>query len=213
MPYALTWREAWRYRRFRLFTALLVLLMAITFSFYPAFFEYVEQRPGISIYDPVLSLVQPVDVSMLVMLLIWTSSALMIWRAVINPVAFIKLAAAYNVLILLRIVTILAVPLQTPPGLIELVDPFSNLFYGHHFITRDLFFSGHSASLFIFYFCADKKFVRYWCLISSVLVACFVLLQHVHYTIDAVFAFPGGYLCYRAGLPVYRAAFQNASPS
>ena len=77
---------------------------------------------------------------------------------------------------------------MAPAGLIELKDPICNLMYGPRFITRDLFFSGHAATLFLLYLCSYKKFDRYYTLFAAIIVGILLLVQHVHYTLDVVCA-------------------------
>lgn len=84
--------------------------------------------------------------------------------------------------------TILMVPLAAPAGLVELVDPLTGVFYGHTVITKDLFYSGHTASLLTMYFCLPKKSDRMLVLIATLIVGCLLLVQHVHYTIDVLAA-------------------------
>ncbi|MCK7522598.1 MAG: hypothetical protein MZV64_35395 [Ignavibacteriales bacterium] len=71
--------------------------------------------------------------------------------------------------------------------MIILNDPFVELFGTGQTLTKDLFFSGHTATLFIFISCFRKENYQDNFLTSTIAVAIAVLLQHVHYTID-VFA-------------------------
>jgi hypothetical protein len=94
-------------------------------------------------------------------------------------------------------VTIYLFPLETPPGIITLIDPLSNHFYGVPFITKDLFFSGHVSTLFLMFLCQKNKYFKFYTLISCLCVGILVLIQHIHYSIDVIFAFPFAYLCYQ----------------
>lgn len=84
--------------------------------------------------------------------------------------------------------TITLVPLAAPAGLVELVDPLTGVFYGHTVITKDLFYSGHTSSILMMYFCLPKKSDRMLALIATIIVGCLLLVQHVHYTIDVLAA-------------------------
>ncbi|MFX7751990.1 phosphatase PAP2-related protein, partial [Acinetobacter baumannii] len=91
-------------------------------------------------------------------------------------------------------ITISLVPLNPPQGLIPLIDPLTNIFYGGKFISKDLFYSGHTATLFLMSLCLQKQSEKILALIASIAVAVMVLIQHVHYSIDVLAAFPFAYL-------------------
>ena len=97
---------------------------------------------------------------------------------------------------LTRILTISIIPLEPPTGLIILKDPLTSLSYGGKgiFITKDLFFSGHTSNLFMFYLCLQKKRDKQFALFTSLLVGSLVLVQHVHYSIDVIGAIIFTYL-------------------
>ena len=96
--------------------------------------------------------------------------------------------------------TITLFPLEPPAGLIGLVDPLSNFFYGHDkFITKDLFFSGHTSTMFLLYFCLVKPVDKRIALLVTVLVACLLLVQHVHYSVDILGGFVFGWFSWWLG--------------
>jgi hypothetical protein len=104
---------------------------------------------------------------------------------------------AYNVVTLVRMASIGLVSLNPPAGLIPLADPITNLFYGPHYITHDLFFSGHTTTVFLIFLCLKKKTDRIYTLFASLTVGVLLLVQHVHYTIDVLAAPFFTYAVYR----------------
>ncbi len=80
------------------------------------------------------------------------------------------------------------VPLDPPAGHILLNDPFVETFGTGNLLTKDLFFSGHTATLLILFLVAEKGVYKYFLLAAIILVAVFVIIQHVHYTIDVLAA-------------------------
>jgi membrane-associated phospholipid phosphatase len=82
--------------------------------------------------------------------------------------------------------TITLVPLDPPAGLIGLVDPIGNFFYGKSYVTKDLFFSGHTSTVFLLYLCLPGRKDRMIALAVTALVAFLLLVQHVHYTLDVL---------------------------
>jgi membrane-associated phospholipid phosphatase len=89
------------------------------------------------------------------------------------------------------------VPLNPPADMILLNDPFVQFFATGQPLTKDLFFSGHTATIFLFYLVSEKKLFRAFFLIATVLVGTSVLLQHVHYSIDVASAPFFAYISYR----------------
>ena len=160
-----------------------VILLAM-----PFFFQHIEQRPGVQLHDVVLAHIPAHDVSLYIFMVIWGMAALTLFRAIQTPSIYVRYVWLYIVICITRMLTILMVPLAAPAGLVELVDPLTGVFYGHTVITKDLFYSGHTASLLTMYFCLTKKSDRILVLIATFIVGCLLLVQHVHYTIDVLAA-------------------------
>ena len=80
------------------------------------------------------------------------------------------------------------ISLNPPAGLIPMADPITNQFYGAHYITHDLFFSGHTTTVFLIFLCLKNKTDRLYTLIASVILGFLLLIQHVHYTVDVLAA-------------------------
>jgi membrane-associated phospholipid phosphatase len=182
------WREAFADRLFKQkFLSAFILLIG-TLIFLPYFFQYIEKRDGTVLNDFILKSLQPKDVSIIIFLIIWAVSILMIVRAVQKPRLFIVLLTSFTLLTISRIISIYFFVLNAPLGLIVLKDPLSNFFYGTTFITKDLFYSGHTATMFLMFLCLEKKTDKWVALLASLLIGILVLVQHVHYTIDVLVA-------------------------
>lgn len=192
----LNWQASWAEKDFQknLFIGLIFLLLIL--YCYPTFFQYIEQRNGPIINDPLLKTFPAHDLSVPIFIFIWSSALCMLITSIKNPDLFLRFLIGYVLLSLLRIISISLFPLHAPLGIVDLVDPLSNHFYGPHFITKDLFFSGHASTLFLICLCQRNRWIKYYTLFASVMVGVFVLIQHIHYTIDVLFAYPFSYLCF-----------------
>jgi hypothetical protein len=166
----------------------LFFLVAVVLAL-PYFFRFAEQRHGYKINDVVLNALTPRDVSVPIFLCIWLTVALFFVRSATDPHLFLIYTYGFLLICLCRIITIALTPLEPPANLVELKDPLSNYFYGSkNFITKDLFFSGHTATLSLFVFSFRSKLDKTIALVTSIAVACLLLVQHVHYTIDVIAA-------------------------
>jgi hypothetical protein len=89
----------------------------------------------------------------------------------------------------MRFISIYFVALNPPQGLVGLHDPIAELFiYGDTLpITKDLFFSGHTATMvFVCYYLRGIE--RRIALVLTGILVCLLLIQHVHYTWDILAA-------------------------
>lgn len=174
--------------------ALIIVLIAL-----PFFFQYIQNRQGPLLNDWVLNRLPAYDVSIPIFAVIWGLAILTIVRALQNPDILLTLLWSYVLVTITRMLTIITVALDPPVDLIELVDPISNSFYGAEFVTRDLFFSGHTSTVFLMYLCLRHRTDKALALMGTILVGIMLLVQHVHYTIDVMAAPIGTYLVYLLG--------------
>jgi hypothetical protein len=178
------WQAAWESAVFRRKTFTGIFLVIGILSAFPFFFQTIEKRNGILLNDPILRSLPPHNVSLPIFIIIWAISLLMMFRAARSPQLFLTFLWSYIILLIMRVCTITLVPLDPPVGLVGLVDPFSNFFYGEKFVTRDLFFSGHTSSVFLIFLCLPNRLEKKLALIATFAVGFLLLVQHVHYTLD-----------------------------
>jgi hypothetical protein len=192
----LRWSSALQHLSFKRKLVIGVVLVTCILITLPFFFQYIEQRPGSVLNDALLSYLKPRDVSIPIFAMIWSMALLFILRSIQSPSVFLVALWGFIFLFLTRICTISLIALSPPPGLIPLIDPISNRFYGNSFITKDLFYSGHTAAVCLFFFCFQRKIDRWMALVCTIAVGFLVLVQHVHYTIDVIAAPFFTFLCY-----------------
>lgn len=155
----------------------------------PVFFRYLEGKPGSRMPDPLLEQLPAMDVSVPLFVLLYAVVAIAVVALSRYPLLFLRAAQAYVLLLLLRMLTMALVTLEPPPGLVELEDPLSTFFYpGQRPFYKDLFFSGHTATVFLLHLAFPTRVGQRLLLAATVLVGVAVLVQHVHWTIDVLAA-------------------------
>jgi membrane-associated phospholipid phosphatase len=187
----ISWSDAWQLKRFRYKTIIALLLVAIILIMLPTFFAFIEKRDGMVLQDYVLDAIPAMDVSIPTFTIIWSVVLLVFYRIYQNPRLFLLVAYGFFLMCVLRMLTISLLPLNPPPGLIVLKDPIANIAYGGNgiFITKDLFYSGHTGNMFLFFLCLQHKWDKIIALTASFLVGILVMVQHIHYSIDVIAAF------------------------
>ncbi len=182
------WAEAWRDRAFRLQAALSAPALVLALAALARFVRWVELRPGATLPDPLLALIEPRDVTWLTFSVLYAGLfgglALLLRR----PRDLVAAAQAYAVLLAFRIAVMWATPLDPPPGMIALRDPFVQPLATGQPLTRDLFFSGHTSTMFLFALAVRGRLPRGLFLAGTALVGACVLWQHVHYAVDVMVA-------------------------
>lgn len=184
------WRNNWAAPFFKRKLVQAIILWILVLIAFPIFFNYIEGRNGITLNDPLLAFLPRYNVSVPTFLIIWSMSLWFLYRAIHAPQMLLLFMWGFVVLSLSRFLTIYLVPLNPPADLIPLMDPITNLFYGgtSHFITKDLFYSGHTSTQFLIFLCFTKKTDKILALIATCLIGILVLIQHIHYSIDVLAA-------------------------
>ena len=194
----ISWSDAWQELRFRNKTIIALLLVTIILILLPTFFAFIEKREGMVLQDFVLDAIPAIDVSIPTFVVIWSVVLLVFYRIYQNPRLFLVIAYGFILMCILRVLTISLLPLNPPVGIIALKDPIANIAYGGNgiFITKDLFYSGHTGNMFLFFLCLQRKWDKIIALAASFIVGILVLVQHIHYSIDVFAAFIFTYFIY-----------------
>ncbi len=164
-------------------TSLVVTLLSLT-----RFLSYVEVRKGVQLADPFLNFFDPIDLTWFTFGVIYLSLFYAIIYLINKPALLLIAVQSYIVMVLFRIAAMYSLPLDPPQLMIPLSDPFVEYFGTGQLLTKDLFFSGHTATLFLLFLVADKNIIKAAFLTATIAVAIAVLIQHVHYTVDVIAA-------------------------
>ena len=169
-----------------LFTILFLALTLISFVY---FLTFNENRVGYTFNDPILNLFPPLALSELTFFITYFFAIYGIIISFREPAFFVNLLQAYTIMTLFRMSCLYLLPLEAPDKIIPLKDTFlQSTFYSGRENLKDLFFSGHTATIFLFAFAFRKIGIKIMFLFGASLVGILVIVQHVHYSIDVVAA-------------------------
>jgi hypothetical protein len=189
-------RHAWTKKQFRLKVLLTAICLVPILFLLTRFLANVERRPGVVLDDPILLLFNPVNVTWVIFLVIYAGIIGGVIYLLRHPYHLLIAVQTYGLMAIVRMASMAVVPLDPPLTMIALKDPFVELFGSGTTLTRDLFFSGHTSTLFMLSLAmpTDRSKVIY--LLATCIVAGCVILQHVHYTIDVLMALFVAFGCY-----------------
>ena len=193
-----TWKEALRDRHFQVLFGLTSLTLLILILFAPYFFEeIIGPKKGLILNDWLLNQLNPADWSVTIFVLIYSAVALTLFTHFSNPQIMAVGLATYSGVTWLRFLTIYFITLEAPPGIIYLVDPLVSVIAYPQTFVKDLFFSGHISTMTTLILIEPSKKLKWIKIAAAVVVAALILIQHVHYSIDVIFAPLFTYLIYR----------------
>jgi hypothetical protein len=192
----MSWKEFLKSKNNKIELGITLILLAVVLTSLAKFLNFVEARQGVVLPDPILALFNPINLTWLIFALIYISLIVAIATLIKNPKQLMFAIQVYTLMVAVRIFAMYVLPLNPPTNMIMLNDPLVEFFGTGQTLTKDLFFSGHTATLFILFLISEKKVYKTIFLISTIAVAIAVLLQHVHYTIDVFAAVFFTYACY-----------------
>jgi len=166
-------------------TAIIVTAIIISFSH---FLHFIEQRDGVVLNDPILRAFNPIDLTWLTFALIYLSLIIFIITTFNKPNKLLIAFQAYGLMLIFRTIAMYLTPFEAPETILLLNDPFVQFFAKGDILTKDLFFSGHTGTLFLVFLLAENKTLKIIFLILTLMVGSTVLLQHVHYSVDVFVA-------------------------
>ncbi len=204
------WRTALTNRYFVIEFILSILLLILTVMIFSKFTDFVELRNGIQFKDPFLETFKAFDLTEFIFVMIYGAILITVFTLLSSPYGLMILFESYVLIVLIRLVMMFFLPLVPPEGTIVLRDPVVELFGNGKVLLNDLFFSGHTATMFLLLLVAPKK-LKFLFLMGTIIVALSVLLQKVHYTVDVLVAPFISYTCYTLVLRYFRFRYKNVN--
>jgi PAP2 superfamily C-terminal len=183
-----SWLDYWKRPDHRYeFLVAAVILTIVMFSSVP-FLTQIDLRPGVQLNDPILNVLPARDLSGTIFLIIYTALIAGFVFLLPSPARLVIGFEAYAMFVILRMITMSLVPLEPPIGLIPLVDPILGFMYAGKQVNKDLFFSGHTATMYLVYLMLPYGIYRKLAFLAAMVMGACLVSQRVHYTVDVIVA-------------------------
>lgn len=208
------WKQVTSDRKFWL-TAALTLICALLFLLNIGnYLEFIESRAGSRLDDVILNYLSARDLSDYIFFIIYSGAVMVILYCIQSPWTVLYTAHLFLVMNLIRGMCMYLTPLEPPLEIIPLHDPLLITYvYLENPKLKDLFFSGHTATLTLYCLVFQKHIKLQRIFVALTLIMGILLLvQHCHYTIDVIGAVPMAYFAFlitkyiwnKLGLPVHK---------
>ncbi|MEK9136072.1 MAG: phosphatase PAP2-related protein [Bacteroidota bacterium] len=196
-PIHQVWKAAWTHAAFRVQVLVTIPALLVVLTLFSHFLEWVEVRSGVVLSDPIVVMVDAHDFTWSIFIFIYAGVVIGLVTLSAHPVQLIVTVQSYIVMVSIRVVAMYVTPLDPPTGIIPLADPFVQFFGTGAVPTKDLFFSGHTATLFLLSLTANGRWLKALFAFCAVAVAILIVWQHVHYVVDVLVAPFVAYTSYR----------------
>lgn len=153
------------------------------------FLVWNEARTGAKLDDIILNVIVARDLSVFISILTLLALAAGFVIIIQKPVMLIYGLNTFTLILIFRMIGMYFIPLEPPRDIIPLRDVvLEATFYNGKVLLKDLFFSGHTAHIFLMALLADIVWLKRFLLAAGIVVASLLLIQHAHYTIDVAAA-------------------------
>jgi hypothetical protein len=207
MTFTEEWKNIIHDNKFILSLIIVIIILISTLITFSKFLLYIENRQGFSYNDPLLKFFDAIDLNWFIFSLIYLSLISGLVFLIKSPKDLITALTAFTIMVWIRTLFMYSLPLNPPVGTIDLKDPLIFIIGTGQKITKDLFFSGHTSTLFLIFLSVKKKNLKIIYLTATILVGLFVMLQKAHYSID-VFTAPFVAFCaYKISESIFKKLF------
>lgn len=192
------WQLEWKNTLFRYQFLVFTPLLVVSVALYTNFLHSNEGRQGSVLNDPLFAMFSPIDLTWVIFFSIYGLCLCGFYELLWKPQRLLFGFQVYILVAIFRVICIYLVPLEPSPKMILMEEPIVQfLVNSPEAVQKDLFFSGHTSTLFLFFLLAHHRILKVMLLLGSVFVGVCLILQQVHYTIDILAAPVASYLAYR----------------
>lgn len=182
------WKEFLKDKDLRIRIIITLIISIAIMVLFRRFVLYVETRDGVFLQDPLMKFFNAIDFNIPIFIIIYSSIIVSFILLLKYPKIFMITLQTYILMIIFRTIGMYITPLDVPRGVINLQDPVVFVLGTGREITKDLFFSGHTATMSILFLTARNKILKRILFVGTILIMLMIFLQKAHYTLDLLAA-------------------------
>lgn len=169
---------------------------------------HIEQRTGFVIESWAKDIFgQPINFSLGIFGITYFSILYAIIEHAKRPFSLLQVLMAYSIMQITKCMILFAVPLNPPADILPLNDPIlETLYYGGRVNLKDLFFSGHVATVCLAAIFTRSRFMKSGFVVLGLLLGFMLAQQRVHYVADVVAAPVFAWIAYRISRLIVKAS-------
>jgi len=171
------------------------ILCIISIAFSKFLSLHVEVRDQfLGVFPDPLFILPPINFSIEIFIIMYGGTLFFIIYHLKKPAQIITLIQSVSLLLIIRAISLFIFRFDAPEEMINLKDPIMETFiYAKNLTTQqfnehDLFFSGHTANLFLMTMIFKNKKLKILFIILTIMMGTFLVLQQAHYSIDVICA-------------------------
>ncbi len=179
------WKNEIAEHKYMLLLSIFFLILAIILDYYAGI--YVTKIPAVPVPDLILDHLPTLDLDFIFVYgFISIIAIIFFYPLFFNVKDLHKVIGQFSLLVAVRSAFICLTHIGIPQEALVFDIPHIISYIS---FKNDLFFSGHVSVAFLGFLLFKDKKIKYFFLVSSIVMAAVVLLMHVHYSIDVLSAF------------------------
>ncbi len=189
------WKRDFLTHKTKILLAVLLLVIAVILTILSG--GYVDEVEAVAVPDLILNNLPVLDLTpIFVWGLLLVLAVYVIYPFLYNPKKIHYSIGMLSLFLMVRSGFLILTHLKIPADAIILER---GGFLDFITYSNDLFFSGHAGIPFLGFLIYQSKKIKYFMLVSSIILAFTVLLMHIHYSIDVASAYFITYGVYKLG--------------
>lgn len=196
-PVHYSWKQIFQSNLKYLFLSTIVFLIVFQQINLHMLVFFQHRSESIIPFHPLINFITPRPIGTELNIFFYLTLFISLLYFLAKPKMLLIVTHALLLMWMVRWLTMYLLPLATPPHKVPLHDIIA---YAHYFISRDLFFSGHTAMLVIILCAIKNRWLFIYAFVMTIVIIALLLVGHQHYLLDIICAPFFAVICYQVSV-------------